>query len=221
MEEENISSETLNEIDNLREIGNLKRVEATLFVAGKFLSVQELVAITDINPILLNQALVKLSEKYDEHSAIEIINKNELWKMDVKPEFHKVTSRLATGSDEFTRAEQETLAVIAYKHPITQAKIIKMRGNKAYEHIKKFEQLGLVSSKKLSRTKELNLSNEFYDYFNVEERGILRASEVKKNNKDGSSGGGSEMGGEVDGESEEIGNRGGGGKEIKEEVGEK
>ena len=166
---ENITKKTQEEIDNAREIENLNRVEAALFIAGKFLSLQELVALTDLNPILLNQALNKLVEKHED-SGLMIINKGDLWKMDVHKNYHNIVNKLATGNEEFTRAEQETLAIIAYKQPITQSRIVKIRGNKSYDHIKKFTSLGLVKSKRLGRTKELNLSNEFYDYFNIKDK---------------------------------------------------
>ena len=77
MDESDLTKETIEEIDNAREIENLKKVEAALFVSGRFLSTQELVALTDLNPILLNQTLSRLQEKYNETSAIEIINQND------------------------------------------------------------------------------------------------------------------------------------------------
>lgn len=175
-----LTKETQEEIDNAREIENINRVEAALFIAGKFLSTQELVALTDLNPILLNQALNKLSEKY-ENSGIEVVNKNDLWKMDVHKEYHGIVNKLATGNDEFTRAEQETLAIIAYKQPIMQSKIVSIRGNKSYEHIKKFVELGLVKSKRSGRTKALNLSDDFYDYFNVKDKDKVFEPSSKEN----------------------------------------
>jgi len=165
-----ITRETQEEIDNARDVENLKKVEAALFIAGKFLSAQELVALTDLNPILLNQALQALQEKYNDGSAVEVVNKGDLWKMDVKNEYMDIVNRLASGNEEFSKAEQETLAVIAHKNPITQSKIVQMRGNKSYDHIKKFLSLGLVKGKKSGRTKELSLSDEFYDYFNVKQK---------------------------------------------------
>ena len=175
--------ETQEELDNARDIENLKRVEAALFISGKFLSAQELVALTDLNPILLSQTLQTLQEKYNDKSAIEVVNKGDLWKMDVKNEFMDIVNRLATGSEEFSKAEQETLAVIAHKHPITQSKIVQMRGNKSYDHIKKFASLGLIKSKKAGRTKELSLSNEFYDYFNVKAKDLTDKKEEKSDGK--------------------------------------
>ena len=102
---------------------------------------------------------------------MEIVEKSsetgEMWKMDVRQEYHKVSSKLATGNSEFSKAEQETLAIIAFKQPIKQSVIIKIRGNKAYDHVKKFVELGLLKKKKAGHTNELFLSDEFYEYFSV------------------------------------------------------
>ncbi|MEM3074613.1 MAG: SMC-Scp complex subunit ScpB [Candidatus Pacearchaeota archaeon] len=165
-----LTKETQSEIDDAKDIENLKKVEAALFISGKFISLQELVSLTDLNPILLNHTLNLLKEKYDDNSAIEIINKNDLWKMDVKNEFYYITTKLASGNKEFSRAEQETLAIIAHKQPIKQSEIISIRGNKAYEHIKKFVELNLVLSKRKGKTYELSLSDEFYNYFSIKKK---------------------------------------------------
>ena len=162
-----LTSKSQNEVDNAEEIKNLKKVEAALFIAGRFLSLQELVSLTDINPILLRELIEKLIEKYDDKNAVEILQQKDKWKMDVKQEYKDMVNKLATGSAEFSKAEQETLAVIAYKQPVKQSVIVKIRGNKAYEHITHFIEIGLVRGKKLGHTKELSLSENFYDYFNL------------------------------------------------------
>jgi len=91
--------------------------------------------------------------------------------MDVAPEYAYLVNKLATGNSEFSKAEQETLAIIAYKQPIKQSIVVKIRGNKAYEHIKQFADMGLITKKKMGHTSELNLSEKFFDYFHVENSG--------------------------------------------------
>jgi len=174
--EKEISSKTIDEIDNAREKEDLKKLEAVFFISGKFLNLQELISLTDLNPIILRELIEKLTLKYEEYnSAIEIIEKNGLWKMDVKPEYSNIINKLATGSSEFSKAEQETLAIIAFKQPIKQSVIIKIRGNKAYDHIKKFSDLTLLKKKREGHTHILTLAEDFYDYFSVKnsEEGIL------------------------------------------------
>ena len=159
----------IEELDEEKELEALRRLEAVLFVSGRFLSLQELISYTDTNPIILRELLEKLCDKYenDEASALQIVNKNNLYKMDVKIEYNDIINRLATGRSEFTKAEKETLAIIAYKQPIKQSVVIKIRGNKAYDHIKKYVDLSLIKKKKLGHTNELTLSDEFYDYFGM------------------------------------------------------
>jgi len=170
-----MQSKTIQEIDETKEKEDMKKLEAVLFVSGKYLSMSELVALSDLNPIIISNLIEKLKEKYEENdSAIEIVKKKELWKMDVKQEYSKIVNKLATGSAEFSKAEQETLAIIAFKQPIKQSILIKIRGNKAYDHVKKFHELNLVRKKKTGHTYELSLSDDFYDYFNIQKGGVLK-----------------------------------------------
>ncbi len=159
-----LTKQTIEEIDSSQEIENIKKVEAALFIAGRFLTIQELITLTDLNPILLKKLLADLQDKY-KNSGIEIINKDNIWKMDVSPEYTYMVNKLATGSSEFSKAEQETLAIIAYKQPMKQSILVKIRGNKAYDHIKRFHELGLINKKKSGHTAELTLTDHFHDYF--------------------------------------------------------
>jgi len=178
-----MKSDTIDEIDSGKQKQDMKTLEAIFFVSGRFLTMSELVSLSDLNPAIISGLIEKIQEKYNSgDSAIEIVKKggtfhssaegaerekNEMWKMDVKPDYTYLINKLATGSTEFSKAEQETLAIIAFKQPIRQSVIVKIRGNKAYDHIKKFKDLDLIRKKKAGRTYELSLSDDFYDYFNV------------------------------------------------------
>src|SRR3972149_1093687 len=174
-----VTSTTIDEVDDAREKEDTRRLEAVFFVSGRFLNMQELVSLSDLNPVIIRNLIRRLQERYEKNdSAIEIVEKKteegEMWKMDVKREYHNVINKLATGSSEFSKAEQETLAIIAFKQPIKQSVIIKIRGNKAYDHVKKFAELNLIKKKKAGHTSELSLSDEFYDYFSVGEGSSLQ-----------------------------------------------
>ena len=171
-----VSGKAIDDIDKERDLENIRKIEAVLFISGRFLTIQELISFSDLNPIVIREVLEKLREKYDDaDSAVEIIEKSGMWKMDVKPEYHEIINRIATGSSEFSKSEQETLAIIAYKQPIKQSVLIKIRSNKAYDHIKKFFDQGLIRKKKTGHTYDLSLSEDFYNYFNVSEgEGIIK-----------------------------------------------
>lgn len=181
-----ITGSTATEIENeFEEIETtaIEKVEASLFIAGRFLSLQELIMLTDLNPIMLKSILSQLEKKYSgENGVLVLVNRNDNYKMDVASRYHYLINKLATGTAEFTKAEKETLAIIAYKQPIKQSVVIKIRGNKSYDHIKKFRELGLVIAKKVGHTNELSLSEEFYEYFNVHDKKDANENPLKDEN---------------------------------------
>tara|TARA_Y100000034_G_scaffold1073_1_gene1369 strand:+ start:11002 stop:11724 length:723 start_codon:yes stop_codon:yes gene_type:complete len=182
---EHTTSETVNEMDEISEIENMKKVEAALFLSARFLTLQDLVMLTDVNPLMIRELIEKLVEKYNSNdSAIEIVVKQDMWKMDIGQEYVTMVNKLATGNAEFSSAEQETLAVIAYKQPVKQSVIIKIRGNKAYDHIKHFIEIGLVQSKKAGRTKELRLSDDFFEYFHLQKKEDGEVIGIEKNEEE-------------------------------------
>lgn len=158
--------------ENIDEAKLLQKIEAALFLSASYLDVDELVRVTGVNPLMTKELVEKLVEKYEDGESAIIIHKREVenkpvFKMDVKQEFHNLVNKMVTGQAEFSKSEQETLAIIAYKQPIKQSSIVRIRSNKAYEHIKHFVAMGLVKAKRFGRTYELTLSEDFYNYFNV------------------------------------------------------
>lgn len=170
MEPESEGSE-LEERDREKELELTKKIEAALFISGRFLTLKEIVSLTDINPLLIRKLLDDLGDRY-QNSALEIIRKGDAWKMDVGADHVSMVNKLATGTTEFSKAQQETLAIIAYKQPMKQSVLVKIRGNKAYDHIKGFVDVGLVVKKRAGHTWELSLSDSFYDYFHVNENNL-------------------------------------------------
>ncbi len=178
-----ISSGSAEELDDEIETENTRKVEAALFISGRYLTIPELIGLTDVNPILLKKILKDLQDKHKD-SGIELVEKNGMWKMDVAFEYGYMVNKLATGSSEFGKAEQETLAIIAYKQPMKQSVLVKIRGNKAYDHIKRFVDMGLINKKRMGHTSELSLSDSFYEYFHMNlgdkiEDGDMKNNEIK------------------------------------------
>ena len=78
---------------------------------------------------------------------------------------------------ELDRPTQETLAIIAYKNPALQSDVIKVRGNKAYDHIKFLKGDNFITSEKNGRTRLLKLTQKFFDYFDVVEDSLKLKNE--------------------------------------------
>jgi segregation and condensation protein B len=165
----------------MTEIESLNKIEAALFLAARFLTVEDLVRLTDVNPIMIKELLQRLEGKYTGEGSLCILKRkvegHVYYKMDVEEKYAHYINRIASGKSEFTKAEKGTLAVVAYKQPIKQSIIVKIRGNKAYEHIKHFRQNDLIRARRLGRTYELTLSDKFYDYFHIKKEDLNNETE--------------------------------------------
>ena len=144
------------------------RVEAVLFTTGRFLDLDELSNLTGIGSFgSLKEALNSLIEDYkNKETSLVIVEENQKFKLNIKKDYLYLTTKLLNET-EFDKPTQETLALVAYKQPVLQAEIINMRGNKAYDHMKKLKEMNFVTSEKNGRTRLLKTTQKFYDYFDV------------------------------------------------------
>jgi segregation and condensation protein B len=144
------------------------KVEAILFTTGKFMGLQEISDFCGISPVETVKELVEeLKKDYEsKNGSLAIFEENGKYKLSIKRKYNYLTTKLLDVT-EMDKPTQETLAVIAYKQPAIQAEVIKIRGNKAYDHIDKLKELGFVTSDKYGRTRLLKLTQKFFDYFDL------------------------------------------------------
>lgn len=150
-----------------------KVIESLLFSAGKALSVEELSRLArEADKKKIEIALEELKQAYDStQSSLRIIKEGEYWKMSVRENFVPVVRRIVTKT-ELNKSVIETLAVVAAKAPVLQSEIIKIRTNKAYDHLELLEQLGYIKREKKGRTKLITLCQKFFDYFEIPEQKV-------------------------------------------------
>ena len=146
---------------------NSKKVEAVLFAVGKDITSERLASLCSLSikevDAIVNR-LVKENEQQD--NSLKIIRKENGWKLTVKDEFVPLVSSIVE-STELERPLMETLAVIAWKYPIVQSEIVKLRGSSAYEHMKLLEEQGFVAKEKFQRTFKVKLTPKFFEYFDL------------------------------------------------------
>jgi len=68
-----------------------------------------------------------------------------------------------------SRGALKTLAMIAYKQPVYQARLADLRGSRVYDHVKQLGALGFVESKPFERTRVLRTSRRFAGYFGFDD----------------------------------------------------
>jgi segregation and condensation protein B len=157
---------------NGRSILNEKGIaEAALFASGVPLSMLEMARILNTSQERAREVIEQLKGEYEQrNSALEVLELEGKYVLQLKAEYSELVKQLAPR--EISTPVLRTLSVIAYYQPITQSKVVQIRGNKAYEHIKELLERGLIASEKHSRTKLLKTTQGFIEYFGLKQNDI-------------------------------------------------
>ncbi len=146
------------------------KIEVILFTTGSFMTLQEIADFCEIGSIgIVKELLEELKKDYEaKDGSLTIFEENGKYKLSIKKKYNYLTTKLLDVT-ELDRPTQETLAVIAYKQPAIQAEVVKIRGNKSYDHIAALKELDFITSEKYGRTRLLKLTQKFFDYFDLVE----------------------------------------------------
>lgn len=110
---------------------SLPRLEAILFVASKPLSIKQLSNALASNMEEVETLVHQLVDKYNHsESGIYLLRSEDTVQMTTNPEFAETLDKFIEKevTSELTRAQLETLTVIAYRGPITRPEIEQIRG---------------------------------------------------------------------------------------------
>jgi len=146
----------------------LKRlVEAILFAAARRLEIAEIAKLCKRSEDDVRSVLKEWKEQLPPHSPTMLLEEGEFWKLTVRERYVHVVKKVVTQT-EVPKSILETLAVVAYKAPVMQSKVVKIRTNKAYEHLKFLEEAGFLTRQKHGRSKMLKLTPKFFEYFDLD-----------------------------------------------------
>ena len=173
----------------------IPHIEALIFASDKPLPAAEIVEhinnalgfIEDIATIeQVNTAIEGIKEKYDsEFYAFELKAIGGGWQFLTKPTFHKTVAQL--NGDKFLKrlstAALETLAIIAYKQPVTKSEMEAIRGVNCDYAVQKLLEKDLViiagrREESVGQPLIYQTSKSFMDYF-----GINSADDLPKINE--------------------------------------
>lgn len=131
-------------------LGELKRIlEAALLAAQQPLSVSELrrMFTEEIAPDVVRKLLDELRDEWSGRPA-ELVQLASGWRFRTRPEYLSYLGRLnPERPPKYSRAVLETLAIIAYRQPVTRGDIEEIRGvTVATQVIKALEERGWVDA---------------------------------------------------------------------------
>ncbi|MFA4907560.1 MAG: SMC-Scp complex subunit ScpB [archaeon] len=150
----------------LKKVDEERFVEAALFMSPKAITLRELSRHTGIKDLgLLQKCILRLIQRYSEtDSALEVIFERGIAAMRVREPYNAMVAHLAASS-QFNKGIMKTLAVIAYKQPITQSQLVRFRTSKAYDDVKALEERGFVQKIPSGRTFALKTTKRFSQMF--------------------------------------------------------
>jgi segregation and condensation protein B len=151
-------------------------IEATLLAAGRPVPAQQLLDLFDERERptqeQLDAALSLLAKDY-ESRGIELSEVASGWRIQVRPRCVDIVSRLwQERASRYSRALLETLALVAYRQPITRSEIEEIRGVSISSTIMRTMQernwIRVVGHREVpGRPELLGTTREFLDYFGL------------------------------------------------------
>ena len=160
-----------------------EKVEAIIFLAKEMVTVQELAQFYAMENFEMEEVLHSLREKRKNtginlkiENGVVFFVSNPLFGFDVK-RFFNPEMKLK----KLSRSAMETLAIIAYKGPVTKAEIEQIRGagaDKTMANLLERKLIYISGKKKSIGTPNLyEVTEDFYSYLNIHGREELPGSE--------------------------------------------
>ncbi len=125
-------------------------IESVLFVTGELVPLAKFAEILEEKPTTVRDCITAMSEKYKaQNRGIRIIEVNDAFQMCSAPENFLYIQKAFEKSNKkhLTQTLLETLAIIAYKQPITKTQIEEIRGVNADHAVNKLIEYELVTEK--------------------------------------------------------------------------
>lgn len=156
-----------------------EKLEAIIFLSKEMLKIDKLASFYNIEKKELEKILLNLKEKRKD-SGINLKIKNDvvyfvsnpLFGLDIKNFFNPEVKL-----KKLSKSAMETLAIIAYKGPVTKLEIEQIRGVSAEKSLAALQEKNLIyisGKKKAIGTPNLyEVSEEFYSYLNIQKKSQL------------------------------------------------
>ena len=146
------------------------RLEASLYSAGRPLTIEELIKASGTESrtktLALMTSLVKRTKSA--FKAIEVASLPDgSYVFQLKPEYNTVIRKYAS-KPILPTATLKTLSYIAYMQPVSSKRLVEVRGSGVYLHLKLLQQLAYIEHQNVGRLKIYNTTEKFQKYFGIQ-----------------------------------------------------
>lgn len=156
-----------------------ERVETLVFLSKDMLSIEELAKFFEVNNDEMKEIVLKLKEDRKE-TGINIKIENNIISLVSNPLFGEDVKKFFNPEmklKKLSKSTMETLAIIAYKGPITKGEIEKIRGvgvEKVMSNLLEKNLVYISGKKKSIGTPNLyEVTEDFYSYLNIKNKDEL------------------------------------------------
>jgi len=153
-----------------------------LYVAGRPLDLNELCWVLGSRSKKRAEKVVALlmQEYAARGMALEILAlKDERFVLQLKADFTPLVKKFVN-RPLLSSGPLKTLSYIAYRQPISQKRVIEVRGQHAYGHIKVLREMGLIVTERSGRSMSLRTTDYFADYFGLTQDTAAMKKELKR-----------------------------------------
>lgn len=159
-------------------MNEIAAIEALLFVSGdEGLSLEEMASLLDTSTQFTYQLLMQLQQRYIESktNGLMLLEVGNHYQLATKKEYANLIKKYAVSplSTNLSQAALETLAIIAYKQPLTRMEIDEIRGVQTSGALQKLLLRGLIEDKGRvngpGRAILYGTSAYFMDYFGLKD----------------------------------------------------
>lgn len=180
------SAKIKNEVQQAKEAEKTQRrlrlLEAALYVAGRPLNLNELCSVLSTRSKRKTKRYTEslIKEYAARNTALEILElKDDRYVMQLKADFTPLVRKLVN-RPLLSSGPLKTLSYIAYRQPISQKRVIQVRGQHAYGHVKLLREMGLVEAERSGRSMALKTTDYFADYFALTHDTATMKRELKR-----------------------------------------
>ena len=160
----------------------LALVEAALYVAGRPLNINELCGVLGSRSKKRTKKVLEIlmQEYAARNTALEVLAlKDERYVLQLKADFTPLVKKLVN-KPLLSSGPLKTLAYVAYRQPVSQKRVIDVRGQHAYGHIKLLRDMELISTERSGRSLTLRTTDYFADYFGLTQDTASMKRELKR-----------------------------------------
>lgn len=179
---ENATPEVEKQARSISEIISI--IEALIFVSDEPITVKTLADVLEEDRETVNSALEQLRDEYQEReSGLRLRELAGGWQISTRTEYHEEVRRFlkTRPNAKLSLAALETLAVIAYKQPVTVPEILEIRGVQSASAIKTLLDKRLIVAKgrkeTVGRPMQYGTSRDFLIQFGLKDLSELPSIE--------------------------------------------